>query len=116
VNKEEFEEEVNELAMERRKPSFLSSSNLVTLVIGICVNFIIIAFSYGALMQKVDTNTDALMLLQQREITPGAERRVAVLEAQMMQLRQDSGERWREVRDSLARFESKLDAHMNGER
>lgn len=81
---------------------------------------IVFAFGYGRLSRDVEALTRAVMELQSRDITPGAASAIASINAtinaqenQIERTRMDSMEFRREVRESLARIEAKLDSHAN---
>jgi hypothetical protein len=109
VNHKEIEEEASETHLQRK--TGIEVGHLITLGLALLINAIVIAFSYGAMAQKVDTNTDAINLLKAQTITPGAERRISVLEVQMIQIQKDATDKWTSLERTMSRLEDKLDAH-----
>ena len=75
-------------------------------------SLVIVGISYGTLATRVDEIQDDLSYIRSQDITPGAERRISVLEASVVQQRQDAAETRRELRQQLDRIESKLDQHL----
>lgn len=117
MNRQEIEEEASERHMhERPREPFFSSSNIVSIGVATVINAVLVAFSYGTLFQKVDGLDDAVRGLQQRDITPGAERRISVLEVQFAQQRADQADWKREIRDQLDRIEAKVDLYVTAGR
>lgn len=87
---------------------WMSVGDMITLA----VTVVAFAFGYGSLSKDVDTIKTDVASLKARDITPGAERRIAVLEMQVAQQRIDSQDWRREVREQLDRIEAKVEAHM----
>lgn len=92
-------------------------------VIGLLASLAVFSFGYGSLSSRVEDLQGDVAALAGRDITPGAANRIAVLEARMMQTdqtleqqRDDAADFRREVRDSLARIEAKLDDHSRAGR
>ena len=120
MHQKEIEEEVTmEHIAPRSTLELFSMGNIITLV----VSLIAVAVAFGVLTQKVDSNSDAILLLQQRDITPGAAMRIAAIESTVraMQGNEDrqsieATEFRREIRNSLDRIEAKIDQHSNGGR
>ena len=118
MHRDDIEEEAAETHLHRRNSasSPIELGHIITFGLAILINAIMVAFSYGSMMQKVDNNTDAIALFKSRDITPGAERRISVLEVQIIQVQRDSIERWNSFERTLTRMEDKIDKHTDGER
>ena len=77
-----------------------------------------LAASYGSLSARLDGMARDIQEMQERDITPGARTEIAGLQAkdiaqdaQIQELRESLREQRREILESLARVESKLERH-----
>ena len=82
---------------------------------------LVFAFGYGSLSKDVEQIKAAMVQIQARDITPGAQAKIGVLEAKqaatdrdIARLRDDSADFRAQIRAQLDRIESKLDAHLDG--
>lgn len=111
MEKEDIEQEVSELHMRSAPVRVSYMGNIITVSVAVLINSTILAFSYGSLTKEVNNLSRIVVELEEKEITPGAERRIAVLEAQVAQLRDDTVDWREELRKRLDKFEAKLDDH-----
>lgn len=105
--------------MEQEEPpahwlrKFISLGDILSLLIAL----VVFAYGYGSLNRDVDEIKRAVA----RDITPGADRRISVVEANDRQLEKEIGEiramqmmQRQEILTRLDRIEDLLTSHMNG--
>ena len=103
-----------EIPVQDADPHFFRRWVSVGDVLVMVTTLVVIGISFGTLSARLDAVADEVTIIRGRDITPGAERRISILEVQVAQQRMDSMEWRKEIRDQLDRIEQKMDAHMEG--
>jgi hypothetical protein len=118
MHQHEIEEEASERPRLREKNEWLP--HLLTLGAGLALNVIVVAFTFGQTMQRVDQNTDDISLIRAnaspaaaqaigeiRVYDQGLDRRITNLEAELRTQRT-------EMMAYLQRIDQNVQDHLNG--
>ena len=116
MRQSEIEEEASE--RKRRVQEHPLFPHVMTLVAGLVVNIIIVAFVVGQVIQRIDQNSDDLAIIK-LNASPAAAQAIASIRAidesqneQITILRSEMRDSRREMLDYLQRIDQKLDDHV----